>query len=116
MIYELRSYYLLPDYVTSYLAWANAKALPLLQGQFGFRVVGFWRTAEVISTDGTAVDEDGPDVVWLIAWLDHAEREKRWTALESNELWRDTVSEVLPYRRREGIVRLLEAIPRSILQ
>jgi hypothetical protein len=116
MIYELRSYYLLPDYVTSYLAWANAIALPLLQGQFGFRVVGFWRTAAVISTDGSTVDEDGPDVVWLIAWLDHAEREKRWTALESNELWRDTVSEVLPYRRREGIVRLLEAIPRSILQ
>jgi NIPSNAP len=116
MIYELRSYYLLRDHIASYLTWANAKALPLLQGQFGFRVVGFWRTAEVISTDGTAVDEDGPDVVWLIAWVDRAEREKRWTTLESDELWRDTVSEVVPYRRREGIVRLLEAIPRSILQ
>jgi hypothetical protein len=116
VVYELRSYYLLSDCIPRYLSWANNKALPLLQGQFGLRVVGFWRTSEVISTDGTAVNEDGPDVVWLLAWLNRAEREQRWTALESDELWLETVAEVVPFRRREGIVRFLQAIPRSILQ
>jgi hypothetical protein len=42
VIYELRSYDVDPALLYQYLAWANDQALPILLGQFGFRMIGFW--------------------------------------------------------------------------
>ena len=63
MLYELRSYDIDPERIDGYLEWANNRAMPILIGQFGFRVKGFWHAIE--TSEGPAPETN---VHWIIAW------------------------------------------------
>ena len=111
MLYELRSYWIEPTLLEDYLDWANGKALPVLQGEHGFRLVGFWRVA-----DAEAADAEEPNVTWLLAWRDHEERETQWAAARASAGWARINENRPQFHRRSGAVRLLIGIPRSPLQ
>lgn len=88
MLYELRSYDIDPDRIDGYIEWANTRALPILIGQFGFRVQGFWHA---IAT------EDGPapatNVQWIIAWESEAEMKARWAEARGSDAWKAAMAE-----------------------
>ena len=112
MLYEMRSYWIESGEVDAYLDWANNRALPVLQGEFGFRLVGFWRVRDVEGPAG----EDHPNVVWLLAWRDREERDRKWEAARASASWAK-INEGRPrFHRRPGSMRFLEGIPRSPLQ
>ena len=111
MLYELRSYWIEPSQLDAYLAWADTKALPVLQGECGFRLVGFWR---VEGADGT--DDDPPNVTWLLAWRDRAEREERWAMARSSASWAKINEDRPKFHRRPGAIRFLVGTPRSPFQ
>jgi len=112
MLYELRSYWIDPALADDYIAWIETKALPVLQGEFGFRVLGFWR---VVANAGT-VEEEPPNFVWLLSWQGREERDAAWAAVRAAESWRRAREGIPAYHRREGNYRFLEGIPRSPLQ
>lgn len=84
----------------------------MLQGQFGFRLVGFWHIRDNAGT----VEDDPPNVVWLIAWHDRNERDSAWDAAKSSASWSEITRDIPAYHRRPGNVRFLEGIWRSPLQ
>ena len=112
MLYELRSYFIEPTLIDEYLAWANDKALPILQGDHGFRVLGFWRVDEI---DSRGEDEE-PTVVWLVAWQDREERERQWSAARASARWAEAREGRPNYHRRPAVITYLSGIPRSPLQ
>lgn len=69
MIYELRTYQLVPGGIPEYLELARTKILPWI-GEHGIKPLGFWRT------------EIGPlnEVVHLWAYADLNERQAKWDA------------------------------------
>ena len=116
MVYELRSYDIAPDKLDEYLAWANNKALPLLVGVYGFRLVGFWK---VVPKTG----EPAPttNVHWIIAWESEAEMNEKWAAARASDAWKEIAKETVDangnpvyHMRRQS--NLLKAIPRSPFQ
>lgn len=111
MLYELRSYWIEPEQLDAYLDWADTKALPVLQGECGFRLVGFWRVE-----DADPADDDPPNVTWLLAWRDREEREARWSAARSSASWAMINENRAKFHRRPGAVRFLVGTPRSPLQ
>ncbi|MBI2940799.1 MAG: NIPSNAP family protein [Chloroflexi bacterium] len=112
MLYELRSYWVEPSLLQAYLAWANDRALPVLQGEFGFRVLGFWSVADATGT----VEDDPPNVVWIIAWRDRAEREAGWETATRSSAWLAAREGIPKFHRKPGNFKFLTAIPRSPLQ
>ena len=111
MLYELRSYWIEPAQLEAYLDWSNEQALPILQGEYGFRLVGFWRLA-----DAEGADDDPPNVTWMLAWRDREEREDRWTAARASASWARINEQRPKFHRRSGAVRFLSGTPRSPLQ
>lgn len=88
MIYELRTYWVEPKFLAGYEEWANTVALPVLQGKFGFRVVGFWVVDSSRPSRPTFPAVDDPfTVAWLIAWQDEAERDATWAAALASPEW-----------------------------
>jgi hypothetical protein len=81
MIYELRSYDIVPEKIQEYLTWISAHALPVMH-RFGFRVVGFWWVAK----DG---DDTRPrtNVRWIVAWSSEEEMERQWAAMKESQDW-----------------------------
>lgn len=112
MIYELRNYWVEPALIEQYLDWANNRALPVIQGEFGGRLVGFWR---VDGYDGT-IEEDPPNVIWMLAWTDRAERDRVWAEIRASESWVRIREGIPTFHRRPGAVRFLAGIPRSPMQ
>ena len=110
MVYELRSYDIDPNLIEEYLDWANDKALPILVGQFGFRVVGFWRA--VASSEGPAPTAN---VHWIINWKDEAEMLAKWDAARASAEW-IAIRVGLPKYNLKSQRTMLKAIPRSPLQ
>lgn len=88
MIYELRTYWVEPSFRSGYEEWANNHALPVLQGTFGFRVVGFWVVDSSKPSRATFPAVDDPfTVAWILAWKDEAERDTAWKAVLSSPEW-----------------------------
>lgn len=118
MLYELRSYDIDPERIDGYLAWANSTAMPILMGQFGFRVKGFWHAIE--TSEGPAPETN---VHWLIAWESEDEMKERWAIARASEEWKAAMAETMDPDQPNGrkyhrIVRskLLAPIPASPLQ
>lgn len=118
MLYELRSYDIDPERIDGYLEWANTRALPILMGQFGFRVQGFWHAVETA---------DGPppatNVQWIIAWESEEEMRTRWAEARASDAWKGAMAETMDPAQPNGrkyhrVVRstLLAPIPASPLQ
>ena len=105
MIYELRTYWVEPRFRTGYEEWANSYALPVLQGRFGFRVVGFWVVESARPSRPTfPAVEDPFTVAWLLAWKDEAERDATWQAVLASPEWAEVQQRV-----KEITGRLVEA-------
>lgn len=112
MIYELREYWIESALIDHYLDWANNRALPVLCGEFGLRLIGFWR---VDGHDGQTED-DPPNVIWMIAWQDRAERDAVWANARASDAWAQIREGIPSFHRRTGAFRFLGGIPRSPLQ
>lgn len=116
LYYELRSYDIVPEKLDEYLNWANSRALPVLVGVHGFRLVGFWR---VVQQQGAPVSET--NVHWLIAWQSEAEMNERWAKARASAEWLEVIKEatdpqgnMIYHKVRRST--LLQGIPRSPLQ
>jgi hypothetical protein len=106
VIYELRTYWVEPKFKDGYAEWANNHALPVLQGIFGFRVIGFWLVESSKASRPTfPAPDDAFTVVWLIAWKDEAERDARWKAVLASPEWAGAQQKV-----KEITGRLLEEL------
>jgi len=112
VIYELRSYWVEPTFLNAYITWVNEKAQPLQRGKFGFRVIGFWT---VEGEDGT-IAPDGPNVVWMTAWEDRAERDRVWADLRSSPEWAAIREGISNFMRQPGNVKFLEGLACSPLK
>lgn len=95
MVYELRTYWVEPQFIDGYQEWANNHALPVLQGQFGFRVVGFWINDASRPSRPTFPAVDDPfTVAWVLAWQDEAERDAAWKAVLASSEWAEAQRQV----------------------
>lgn len=113
MIYELRSYDIDPRLLDDYLAWANDRALPILVGRFGFRLVGFWYAVAPTQPDAGPVPPT--NVHWIIAWTGEDEMSAQWAAARSSKEWQ-AINEGRPKYHLKVQATLLHAIPRSPFQ
>ena len=116
MFYELRSYDIAPDKVDEYLNWADTRALPILIGQFGFRVVGFWRVVPK-----TGEDLPPTNVHWMIAWESEEEMNERRAAARASTEYRavmqdatDASGNLIYHLQRQST--LLKGVHRSPFQ
>ena len=92
MIYELRTYDMVPELFDEYLERVQRVLLPILKENIGFRIVGFWRALGEI--DGTLppgeerqIPKIPAQVVYMIAWESLEERAQKWTELHDDEDW-----------------------------
>lgn len=89
MIYELRTYDMVPDLFEEYLWRADNLLLPILKEKVGFRLIGFWRA---VSESGGSLPPGEErripaQVVWMIAWESMEERAEKWAQLRKDEDW-----------------------------
>lgn len=112
MIYELRSYWIIPELLDQYLAWANDQAQPLQKEKFGFRVIGFW---SVSGAEGSGSADD-PNVVWLTAWESREERERVWTEIRASAEWAAIREGIPNFHRQPPNIKFLTGIPSSPLK
>ncbi len=103
MIYELRQYWIGKDHFEEWQDWLETKAGPLLQGEFGFRLVGFWK---VDNTEGD-LDEDHPSVVWMVAWNSREECDQVWDDVVASDGWTNIT---------EGVIDLGECHERPLVR
>ena len=95
MTYELRTYWVDHAFRDGYEEWANTVAMPILQGRFGFRVVGFWVVESSRASRATfPAPEDPFTVAWIIAWKDEAERDAAWQAALASPEWAEAQRQV----------------------
>ena len=114
LIYELRQYWIDDDYFDKWYEWLDTKACPLLQGDFGFRVVGFWKVDE---SDGE-LDEDHPNIAWIVAWKSREECDKGWDDVVASDGWTNITEGVIDLdvaHRRPLVRHFLSGIDRSPL-
>jgi hypothetical protein len=81
VIYELRSYDIVPELVQEYLAWIHDHALPVMR-RFGFQIVGFWWVAK----DGTD-PRPRTNIRWIVAWDSQEQMEAQWARMKASEEW-----------------------------
>ncbi len=93
MIYELRTYEMVPELFEEYLDRADRLLLPIIKEKIGFRLIGFWRA--VSETGGSLPSGEErqipAQVVWMIAWEDLDERARKWAELHADEGWLQVV-------------------------
>jgi hypothetical protein len=77
MIYELRIYRCLPNRLPALLKRFETNTLRIWE-KHGIKQAGFWTTV---------IGESSYDLTYLIAWESLAEREKKWTAFQSDPEW-----------------------------
>ena len=99
MIYELRSYDIVPERMEEYLGWISRHAMPVMR-RFGFRVVGFWWVAK----DG---DDSSPrtNIRWMVAWESEEEMERQWAAMKDSQDWKAAWGLVLDANHRSRFHR-----------
>ena len=92
MIYELRTYNMVPELFNEYLERAERVLLPIIRDKIGFPVVGFGRALG--ETDGPLppgeerqVSTIPAQIVWMIAWESLEERARKWRELHQDEEW-----------------------------
>ena len=92
MIYELRTYNMVPELFDEYLERANNILLPTIEDKIGFPVVGFWRAVGEI--DGSLrpgeerqIPKIPAQIVWMIEWQSLEERARKWTELHDDQDW-----------------------------
>jgi hypothetical protein len=83
MVYEMRIYTCLPGKLPSLNKRFEAATLKLWE-KHGIRQVGFWTTL---------VGEDTNDLTYLLAWESMGERERKWTAFQSDPQWQSARAE-----------------------
>jgi hypothetical protein len=77
MIYELRVYRCLPGRMPALLNRFQNATLAIWE-RHGIRQAGFWTTL---------IGASNQDLTYMIAWESMAEREKKWTAFQSDPEW-----------------------------
>ncbi len=77
MIYELRVYHCLPGRLPALLKRFDTITLKIWE-RHGIRQAGFWTTL---------VGASNQTLTYLLAWESLAEREKIWTAFQSDPEW-----------------------------
>ena len=77
MIYELRIYTCLPGRLPALLKRFETATLRLWE-KHGIKQAGFWTTL---------IGPVSNDLTYLIAWESMAEREKKWTAFQTDPDW-----------------------------
>jgi hypothetical protein len=92
MIYELRTYQMVPELFEEYLVRANNILIPIIIDQIGFRVVGFWTGVSEANEsfpagEETQIPKIPAQVVWMTAWESLEERAVKWDELHANEDW-----------------------------
>ena len=92
MIYELRTYDMVPELFDEYLERANNILVPIIKDKIGFPIVGFWRA--IGETDGSPrpgeerqIPKIPAQIVWMIAWESLEERARKWTELHEDQDW-----------------------------
>lgn len=89
MIYELRTYDMVPELFEEYIGRADTLLLPIIREKIGFNLIGFWRSIEEGGGD-VPQGEMRPipaQVVWMIAWNSMEERDAKWAELRADEEW-----------------------------
>jgi hypothetical protein len=92
MIYELRTYDMVPELFEEYLDRADRLLLPIIIEKIGFRVIGFWRAVSESPGSLRAGEEEQmpkipAQVVWMIAWESLEERAQKWAELHNDVEW-----------------------------
>jgi NIPSNAP len=77
MIYELRIYRCLPNRLPALLKRFESNTLRIWE-KHGIKQAGFWTTV---------IGESNLDLTYLLAWESLAEREKKWTAFQTDPEW-----------------------------
>ena len=77
MIYELRVYKCVPGRLPALLNRFNTITLKIWE-RHGIKQAGFWTTL---------VGESNQELYYLLAWESLADREKKWTAFQSDPAW-----------------------------
>jgi hypothetical protein len=77
MIHELRVYHCVPGRLPALLKRFETITLGLWE-KHGIRQAGFWTVL---------VGESSQDLVYLVQWDSMADREKKWTAFQSDPEW-----------------------------
>ncbi len=77
MIYEMRVYRCLSGRMPALLNRFQNATLAIWE-RHGIRQAGFWTTL---------IGESNQDLTYLLAWESMAEREKKWTAFQSDPEW-----------------------------
>ncbi len=77
MIHELRVYRCVSGQLPKLLDRFNTITLKIWE-RHGIRQAGFWTTV---------IGESNQDLTYLLAWESLAEREKKWTAFQSDPEW-----------------------------
>jgi NIPSNAP len=83
MIYELRIYRCVPGRKSALLLRFENETLRIWD-RHGIRQVGFWTTL---------IGKSSQDVIYMLAWNNMAEREKRWSAFLADPEWSAVVAE-----------------------
>ena len=98
MLYELRTYHVIPDTKDEYIKqWAEITH-PLFM-KHGFRPMGYWMEDK----------EDATDLFYILAWDDMKERDERFGAFQSDPLWVETREK----RRAAGGASMITGIDNS---
>jgi len=108
LVYELRSYDIDPSLLDESLNCANDRALPILVGQFGSRMVGFWHAVGSEPVSPT-------NVHWTNAWHSKEEMLARWDEARATEQWKVTDQDHPKFHLKVQRT-VLRAIPRSPFQ
>lgn len=90
MLYELCSYDVHPDRWDDFVAWTDTRAIPVLSGQFGYRLVGRWQT---VPQAGEAVP--ATNYHYLLAWDDEDDWRARRALAAASEAWHDAWAETI---------------------
>lgn len=77
MIHELRIYHCLPGRLPALLKRFETITLAIWE-RHGIRQAGFWTTL---------IGQSNQELTYLLAWESLAEREKKWTAFQSDPEW-----------------------------
>ncbi len=78
MIHEQRIYHAMPNRLPDLLRRFEHVTLPIWE-RHGIRQAGFWTII---------VGGSNHDLIYLLAWEDMAERERKWLAFTSDPEWR----------------------------
>lgn len=90
MLYELRRYDINPVRWDEFLLWAEDRAWPILQDQFGFRLVGRW---QIIPKTGETAPST--NYCYILAWESEEEMRERRGAASVSPAWESAMAETL---------------------